>query len=308
MRKSLSLLVMESEKEYKITLKSVVNVHDKEHLEKIKTALMGHQVRKVEADQIVPFTGKTPKDWPEAPIGLPIYTVSIVLGMEMSERDICELLSLYTGIQKENFIVLGDVTKELEEAIKDGTETDDVEAAQDQVGQKRLDKFMSELKAERSKREKTIKSMIPVTEGFVASALEVRSLIHEGMVGKGYWFVRNMGETRISVMGPYENIPVGTVFTEGVIRNMTVKPGRGNVVTVNHGSLTEYVVDLVDDTWKLNEDQPYDVRVKDTSTGKTYTAAVRARDSLSARNMGIEQVTSSEGIPRDNLLALNPTD
>jgi len=367
MRKSLSLLVMESEKEYKITLLSVVNIHDKEHLDKIKSGLLGHQVRKVEADRVIPFTGKAPKEWAEVPQGLPVYTVDIVIGMRMSHRDIVELLCLYTGIQRENFCVTGDVemekleesnimarevqvgqtiqiqmepprkvsevspmitkaktsaisitfadgTKEmcgplqgvtLRESIKDGTDTDDVESAQDQVGQKRLDKFMSELKSQKAEREKKTK-VLPIYEAFCASAIEVRNLLREGVIGRGYWFIRNMGENRISVMGPYSNIPVGVVMTEGVVRNMTAK--RGSVVSVDHGTLTEYVVDLEDDNWKrIDEGQPYEVKVKDTSSGQTYTAAVRASDELAARNLGIEQVHASEGIPKDSLLALSPT-
>jgi len=299
---------MESEKEYKITIKSVVNIHDPAHVEKITSAFMGHQVRKVEADRIIPFTGKIDKELPEAPVGLPIYTVNVVIGMKMGQREIEELLALYTGIEKMYFCVYGDIEKLDETKIETIADLDTSKevAAQDQVGQKRIDDFMAEMKKARKERDTKIKTR-PVYEAFCVGADELRPLIRESLVSRGYWMVRSLDESkkRLSITGPYTNIPVGLAMVEGLVRNMksTTRP-----MMTNHGDLVEYVLDLTDARWALMEDRPYEVRVKDTSTGRTYTAAVRATDSLQARNLGLEQVKSEEGISGDTLLALNPTD
>ncbi len=305
MRKTLSMLVMESEKEYKLRLKSVVNVHDQSHIDRIKSALMGHLVYKVEADEIIPFSGKVDKDLPEAPMGFPIYTVNIVLGMKMQEREIMELVSLYTGIEKSNFCIKGDIVLEEAkiEAIDDLDTSKEEKKAQDEVGQKRLDDFMTDYRAARKEREAKIKTR-PVYEAFCVAATEVRSLLRES-VSPGYWMVRSMDDKkRLSVTGPYSDIPVGLAMVEGVMNRM--KPVE-RPLSINHGSLTEYVLELANSDWAMMEDRPFEVRVKDTSTGRTYTAAVQATDEIQARNMGLAQVKSREGITGDTLLALDPT-
>jgi len=162
------------------------------------------------------------------------------------------------------------------------------------------------MKKARKERDTKIKTR-PVYEAFCVGADELRPLIRESLVSRGYWMVRSLDESkkRLSITGPYTNIPVGLAMVEGLVRNMksTTRP-----MMTNHGDLVEYVLDLTDARWALMEDRPYEVRVKDTSTGRTYTAAVRATDSLQARNLGLEQVKSEEGIAGDTLLALNPTD
>lgn len=308
--KSLRSYIAENEKEYSYTIQSCTNLHDPEAINRVGYALLGKSVREVRAGSVRPYSGTKSDAFPDQ-VGRSVYELKIKTGLPLTMNAGEEIAMV---LNSDPVIVVGKewYVPNLTDVGPEAVQEEPVNDAGSDVGVKRLGDFFDELESARKERDKETTEQ-DVYEGFVVTQIEAHRFLGEG-VPKGYYVVRKLDESgrSVSLVGPFEDVPVGYVMDHDLIERMELREAELR----RYDDLLDYRVELYSDSWytgetKLMELQaiirrPYRVMVKDQDSGKTYGALVDANSDVEARNIGLQKIAREYALNPDNLLVLDP--
>ncbi len=321
MGKSFQQLIVENDQEYTVHVCSVQNIHNAEVMDFIRLALLPYDLREIKVDGYKPmgddaFAGYT---------GYPVYTVTVKLGLDVTNEKAEERVATLTHIDKDQVIVhhKGESLKRAEEdnsddaaeGAGDAGEPAEMgsEQAQKLAGEKRIDDFLKELEADRKEREKAVPDF-KVEEAFCTTHIALKAFNSNVMAPKGFYVVEreSTGDSKsvLHISGPFKGMPenyplVPTLSHEGinVVKVMTESHGAfGLEVSTREGH--RFLGESVKQT--VTEAAQQEVTVTDTDTGKTYTAAVRANDDATARDLAVDSIAQKHDLSPDRLVAGAP--
>lgn len=322
MGKTLQQLITENDQEFTVHVCSVVNIQDAEVMDFIRLALLPFDLREIKSDGYKPMGD-------DAFLGyesFPVYTVTVKLGLDLSNEKAEERIATLTHIDKDQFIVHheGESLKKAEDDNSDDSaegpgdagepEAMGTDQAQKLAGTKRIDDFLKELEADRKERDKEVPDF-KVEEAFCTSHIALKAFHSNVLAPRGFYVVEREetgdAESALHISGPFEAMPdnyplVPTLSHTGIETIKVMKESHGTfgleVTTRDKGH--KFIQGSTKRT--VTEAAQREVKVTDTDTGKTYTAAVRANDDAKARQLAVTSISNSHGLSQESLVAAAP--
>lgn len=321
LKKSLYGLVLENEKEYTYYIKSVENLFTDEMISYIGLALAPYQLREIERDIYKPFATEF-KDYPN----YPLYIVKVVTGLKVPEYANSEL-ALYTSVNQH--LIKVDTKRDnpaKDEPIEIEVDTDnsnykpltnttgnfdgsvdyEVDGMQQEVGTKRIDAFMKELRDEKKNR------AIKTFEDFVTTNRVVETLTGKA-VRKGFYVVESTNGN-ISIEGPFAEQPCNMPFhtslkaTAGKVISEKIHRSGRRIFELDAMDILHQAQDNDDDIENENkpEREKFSIKVKNTDTGAVYSVVVSAYNSRVARRKAVDLVSKEQGLSTSILYPMKP--
>lgn len=322
MGKSLQQLIVENDQEYTVHVCSVQNIHDTEVMDFIRLALLPYDLREIKTDGYKPMGDDAFAGYP----GYPVYTITVKLGLDVTNEKAEERVATLTHIDKDQVIVhhKGESLKKAEddnsddaaEGAGDAGEPEPMgsDQAQKLAGEKRIDDFLKELEADRKEREGAVPDF-KVEEAFCTSHIALKAFHSNVLAPKGFYVVEreSIGDSvsALHISGPFKNIPdnyplVPTLPHTGIDTVKVMTESHGTFGLEVHTRDTGHRFISESEKTTVTEAAQQEVKVTDTDTGKTYTAAVRADDDATARDLAVQSISKKKGISPEQLVAAAP--
>ena len=188
--------------------------------------------------------------------------------------------------------------------------------AQKLAGQKRIDAFIKELEADRKEREKLVPDW-DIYEAFCTSHIALKTFHPNARLPKGFYVVErevmaDKTESLLHIAGPFETAPDNYLYVPMMERR---EVENSDVIVSEDSPVTLYVKTRGAGHHFLQDEHPYvtlheqahsEVEVRDTDTGKKYTAVVRAHSDTEARDLAVQTIADRESLSTDRLVATAP--